>query len=89
MPSSRKSPKRSPQKTSYVGTVKSPAAGEVVKVWWRKKHVAVEFVACCDCGLVHLMAYEPRKTYLRVRAWRDERRTREMRKIRRARRNHK
>ena len=93
MPSTKKSQGSSPKQirgeTPYVGTVKSPAAGEVVRVYWRKKHVAVEFVACCDCGLVHLMAYEPRKTYLRVRAWRDERRTREMRRIRRARRKHK
>jgi hypothetical protein len=63
--------------------VRHPKAGEVVKVYWRKSRTAIEYTACCDCGLVHLMAYEPRKTYLRVRAWRAEDKTKEMRRLRR------
>ncbi len=84
--SQRKTLGAKPQEKPLIGTIKAPAGGEPVYLRWNKKHIAVESMACCDCGLVHLMAYEPRKTYLRVRAWRDERRTREMRRIRRMRR---
>ncbi len=39
------------------------------------KKVANMNFACCDCGLVHNIAYVPLKTRLKVFFWRDNRRT--------------
>lgn len=46
----------------------------------RKDGKAVEYSVCCDCGLVHLEEFTPRKGYIRVRVWRDEDRTEEQRR---------
>ena len=39
------------------------------------RKVANMNMACCDCGLVHNIAYVPLKTRLKVYFWRDNRRT--------------
>ena len=41
----------------------------------RGKKVANMNFACCDCGLVHNIAYVPLKTRLKAYFWRDNRRT--------------
>ena len=54
-------------------------AGQTIRRYYRKNGSATELTACCDCGLVHLMEYAPRKNYIAIRAWRDEIQTRNMR----------
>lgn len=57
--------------------------GKAERYYTRKDGTAVVFTVCCDCGLTHIDEYLPRKTYIRVRAWRDEARTKKMRGNRR------
>lgn len=40
-------------------------------------------VACCDCGLVHLMQFEKTGRGVRFRAWRDLHSTRQQRRRKR------
>lgn len=60
--------------------------GEPIKYHLRKGGSAYVRTVCCDCGLVHLEEFTPRKAYIRVRAWRDDRYTRIVRKTRPSRR---
>lgn len=56
-----------------------PQDGEVCRYWRRKNGIVVIRTACCDCGLVHLEELTPRKMYIRIRVWRDEKLTKKMR----------
>jgi len=52
--------------------------GEPVTLEYRQvkgRKVANIYLCCCDCGLVHEIAYVPLKTRLKIYAWRDNRRT--------------
>lgn len=52
--------------------------GEPVTMKYRKvmgSNVADLNMACCDCGLVHNIAFVPLKTRLKAYFWRDNRRT--------------
>ena len=52
--------------------------GEPVILDYRKvkgDKVANMNFACCDCGLVHNIAFVPLKTRLKIYMWRDKRRT--------------
>lgn len=75
------------QPTALWGKVEQVHDGVPERYHRRKDGSTVIYTVCCDCGLVHKEEYVPHTTYLRVRAWRDEARTRRMRAIRRARRN--
>ena len=46
----------------------------------RKDGTAVEVSICCDCSLVHIIEAQPRKGYIRMRVWRDDTRTKLLRK---------
>ena len=50
-----------------------PVIMEYRKVGGRS--VANMNLACCDCGLVHNIAFVPLKTRLKAYFWRDNRRT--------------
>ncbi len=52
--------------------------GEPVTLMYRqvkKDKIANMNFACCDCGLVHNIAFVPLKTRLKIYMWRDKRRT--------------
>ena len=61
-------------------------AGEPVRYAMRKNGSALVKTVCCDCKLVHLEEFTPRKTYIRVRVWRDDKLTETLRKRKRERR---
>jgi len=54
--------------------------GEVHRYHIRKDGRAISYTICCDCGLTHLEEFVPKKTYIKVRVWRDDVRTAEMRR---------
>lgn len=54
--------------------------GEAHRYLLRKDGRNISYTVCCDCGLTHLEEYTPRKGYIRVRVWRDDDRTAEMRR---------
>ena len=54
--------------------------GEPHRYWLRKSGKAVVGTICCDCRLVHTMTFTPRKHYILVRAWRDTKLTKAIRK---------
>lgn len=55
----------------------------------RKDGTAVIYTVCCDCGLTHLEEFLPKRGYIRVRVWREEAITREVRRRRKRNRNRK
>ena len=54
--------------------------GEPHRYWLRKSGKAVVGTICCDCRLVHTMIFTPRKHYILVRAWRNAKLTKTIRK---------
>jgi hypothetical protein len=62
------------------GKIKQVYDGQTHRYYTRRDGTAVVFTVCCSCKLVHLEQYLPRKTYIRVRAWRDDKRTAILRK---------
>ena len=54
--------------------------GQLLRHSYRKDGTSFVHNSCCDCGLVHLFQYIPRKRYLGIRAWRDVPLTRALRK---------
>ena len=64
-----------------------PKAGEPIRYAIRKGGFALVRTVCCDCKLVHLEEFTPRKTYIRVRVWRDDKLTEMLRKRKRERRS--
>ncbi len=44
------------------------------------RNVASQFMACCDCGLVHEIAHVPLKTRMKIYYWRAKKRTANMRR---------
>lgn len=57
------------------------AIGQAVHVPWRRMDL---LMACCDCGLVHRLRFRVKRGTLEIRAWRDNRRTGQVRRWRRA-----
>ncbi len=57
--------------------------GDSHKYYKRKNGAAVVIAVCCDCGLSHVEEFMPRKAYIRVRVWRDEKETKKFRGKRR------
>lgn len=66
-----------------VGKVEHVTPGKPVKYYLRKDGTAVVFTVCCDCSLTHLEEFTPKKTYIRVRVWRDDEKTKKFRKEKR------
>ena len=58
---------------------KQVSNGEIHRYYKRKSGACIVFTVCCDCGLTHLEEFVPRNTYIRVRVWRDEKKTKENR----------
>jgi len=54
-------------------------AGQKVDLDWRNKD---HMIACCDCHLVHRFRYVVVGDKLRIRAWRENRRTGQLRRWR-------
>jgi hypothetical protein len=54
--------------------------GKAYRWYKRVDGTYVEASVCCDCKLVHIMEIKPNKTYARVKVWRDEKKTKELRK---------
>jgi hypothetical protein len=65
------------------GTPVQVLDGEIHRYHVRKDGRYIGFTVCCDCSLVHLEEFTPRKGYIKVRVWRDYKRTKEMRKRKR------
>ena len=51
--------------------------GEAVQLNWRKADFNF---ACCDCGLVHTLRFSVKGHTLRMRAWRNNRATGQIRR---------
>ncbi len=51
--------------------------GEAMDINWRERDFKI---ACCDCGLVHLYRFSVVDRLLRIRGWRDNRATGQMRR---------
>lgn len=54
--------------------------GEPYRYPLNKAGKAVEMSICCDCSLVHLMEFKPGKRSIRVRVWREDGLTDQLRK---------
>jgi hypothetical protein len=51
--------------------------------WYKRNDgTFVEASVCCDCNLVHIVQLTPAKRYLTVRVWREDTKTKELRKRR-------
>ena len=55
-------------------------SGEPVDIPWRDG--GYMYLACCDCGLVHKITVAATKRMARLRFYRDERRTGQIRRYR-------
>lgn len=49
--------------------------GEIHRYYKRKNGACIVVTICCDCGLTHVQEFIPKKRYVRVRVWRDDKRT--------------
>lgn len=54
--------------------------GKAYRWYSRKDGTYVEASVCCDCSLVHIIEMKPNKRYLRVKVWREEDKTKALRK---------
>jgi hypothetical protein len=67
---------------------KDAEEGKPITIKYRQmfgENVATMNFACCDCGLVHNIAYIPLKTRLKMYLWRDNRRTANRRRAKKSR----
>jgi hypothetical protein len=64
---------------AVVGKVEQAQEGKTHRYFRRKNGTAVAYTICCDCGLTHLETFTPRKRYIAVKVWRDEKLTRKFR----------
>jgi len=67
------------------GTPVQITDGQVHRYHLRKDGRSIGFTVCCDCSLVHLEEHTPRNGYIKVRVWRDDEKTAELRKAERKR----
>lgn len=61
------------------GRVEQAIEGKAHKYHLRKDGTCVVYTMCCDCHLIHLEEFKMTKSYLRVRVWRDEEKTKKHR----------
>ena len=54
--------------------------GETHKYHLRKDGTSVVYTVCCDCNLTHLEEFTPKKDHIRVRVWRDDEKTSDLRR---------
>ena len=73
-------PKISKKPRANFGKVEQVKEGVPHKYNLRPDGTAVAYTICCDCGLTHLEEFTPRKSYIRVRVWREDERTEHQRK---------
>ena len=66
-----------------VGKIEHLSDGQVTRMYSRRDGRVVGYTICCDCGLTHLEELVPRKGYIRLRVWRDDRLTKRHRGNRR------
>jgi len=62
------------------GPIMQVKQGKPYKIYLGKDGSTTEYDICCDCGLVHLTKYKPKKDHIRVTVWRDDKRTEQQRK---------
>jgi len=67
-------------KVRYSGKVVQVVDGQAYKWYKRKNGTYVEVSVCCDCQLVHVIEMKPNRKYIRVKVWRDDEKTKELRK---------
>ena len=67
------------------GKTEQAIEGKPHRYYSRKSGETVVYTVCCDCKLVHLEEFTPRKGYIKVRVWRDDQRTQRLRKGKRVR----
>ena len=64
----------------YSGKSVQVIDGQAYKWYMRDNGTYVEVSVCCDCQLVHTLELKPNKGYLRVKVWREDEKTNELRK---------
>jgi hypothetical protein len=62
------------------GPIMQVKNGKSYKIWLGKNGSTKEYDICCDCGLVHLTEYKPKKDHIKLTVWRDDKRTKQQRK---------
>jgi len=67
-------------KVRYSGKLVQVIDGEAYKWYERTNGTYVEVSVCCDCKLVHIIEMKPNDGYIRVKVWRDDEKTKELRK---------
>lgn len=70
-------------KVRYSGKMTQVVDGKSYKWYERDDGTYVEVSVCCDCQLVHVIEMKPNKGYIRVKVWRDDEKTKELRKEKR------
>lgn len=66
-------------KIRYSGKIVQVIDGKPYRWYERKDGTYVEVSVCCDCQLVHTIEMKPNKKYIRVRVWREDTKTKELR----------
>jgi hypothetical protein len=78
-----------PPKTVFPKRTVQIYDGVIHRYHTRRNGAAVVHTVCCDCGLVHVEEFLPKNGYIRVRVWRDDKHTKEVRKRNRSRKRRK
>jgi len=66
-------------KVRYSGKMIQVVDGKAYRWYKRDDGTYVEVSVCCDCQLVHTIEMKPNKKYMRVKVWRDDGKTKELR----------
>ena len=61
------------------GKIEQVADGKPYRYRLRKDGTATEYTVCCDCSLTHMLELKPGKNSIRVRVWREDEITDELR----------
>jgi hypothetical protein len=69
-------------RVGYSGKLVQVVDGNPYKWYERKNGTYVEVSVCCDCQLVHIIEMKPNDGYIRVKVWRDDEKTKELREKR-------
>ena len=67
------------QPKAKFGPIMQVKNGESYTIKLHKGKV-LDYDICCDCGLVHLTEYVPKKKSMQITVWRDDKLTKKQRK---------
>lgn len=70
---------KDPKPNVKVGKIEQVIDGKPYYYRLGKDGTASEMSVCCDCHLVHLMEFKPLKNAIRIRVWREDPLTDEIR----------